>query len=71
MTNVNSFLDNKGEAKWQFLIFKHNQEQVQQAKKLSKQMGFVDFYTNYSDDHMSLVLVFGGYIGTIYVVGCF
>lgn len=49
MTNVNSFLDNKGEAKWQFLIFKHNQEQVQQAKKLSKQMGFVDFYTNYSD----------------------
>jgi len=47
MTNVNSFLDNKGEAKWQFLLFKHNQHQVEQAKKLSKQMGFSYFDLNY------------------------
>jgi len=41
--NVKSFLDAGGVAYWDFLVFKHNQHQVETAEKLSKQLGFVLF----------------------------
>ena len=56
MNNVQSFLMAGGEAKWDFLIFKHNEHQIEQAKALSKKLGFIDFrkkYTTRWDDFNS------------------
>lgn len=41
--NVKAFLDAGGVAYWDFLVFKHNQHQVETAEKLSKQLGFKMF----------------------------
>ena len=43
LENVKAFLDAGGEAYWDFLVFKHNQHQVETAEKLSKQLGFKMF----------------------------
>lgn len=49
MSNVESFMQHGGKGNWKFLIFKHNQHQVDQAKKLSEKIGFGDFIAEYSD----------------------
>ena len=49
VSNVKSFIDNGGEASWKFLIFKHNQHQIEEARQLSKRMGFVGFDATHSD----------------------
>jgi MoaA/NifB/PqqE/SkfB family radical SAM enzyme len=38
--NAKSFIQNGGNAIWQFIIFAHNQDQTEQAKILSKKLGF-------------------------------
>ena len=38
--NAKSFIDAGGCAEWDFIVFKHNQHQIEQAKKISKQLGF-------------------------------
>ena len=43
LENVKAFLDAGGVAYWDFLVFKHNQHQVETAEKLSKQLGFKMF----------------------------
>lgn len=43
MSNVEAFIKAGGKAKWDFLIFKHNQHQVEEAEELSKKMGFDHF----------------------------
>jgi MoaA/NifB/PqqE/SkfB family radical SAM enzyme len=43
MSNVEAFIKAGGKAKWDFLIFKHNQHQVVKAEELSKKMGFDHF----------------------------
>ena len=43
MDNVRTFIGNGGNAIWDMLIFKHNQHQVDDCEKLSKEMGF-DFF---------------------------
>lgn len=48
MENVQAFIQGGGRAVWQFLVFKHNQHQIQECKKLSEELGFVGFYTQYS-----------------------
>lgn len=48
MNNANAFIGNGGKAKWKFIVFKHNQHQIEQAKKLAKTMGFEDFIVEYS-----------------------
>ena len=45
MDNAKAFIDNGGVAEWQFLIFKHNEHQVEEARQLSKSIGFKRFYT--------------------------
>ena len=40
---MNSFISAGGRARWDYLIFEHNQHQVEQAKALSEQMGFENF----------------------------
>ena len=47
--NAKSFIDNGGRANWQFIIFKHNEHQVDEAKKLSQDMGFESIRFQYSD----------------------
>ena len=43
--NAQAFIDAGGEAIWKFIIFEHNQHQVEQAKERAKQMGFREFST--------------------------
>jgi MoaA/NifB/PqqE/SkfB family radical SAM enzyme len=43
MSNAKSFIDAGGKAEWDYLIFRHNQHQVLEAEKLSREMGFIDF----------------------------
>jgi MoaA/NifB/PqqE/SkfB family radical SAM enzyme len=49
LENAKVFIENKGNAHWQFIIFKHNEHQIDEARKLSKQLGFSNFFTMYSD----------------------
>jgi len=43
MENVQSFIGAGGEADWDFLLFKHNKHQVEQAEELSRKLGFKVF----------------------------
>lgn len=43
MKNCSAFIKAGGKAYWEFLVFEHNEHQVEDAKKLSKEMGFVEF----------------------------
>ena len=44
MERVATFISAGGQATWQFIRFKHNMSQVEQAESLSKEMGFVNFF---------------------------
>lgn len=55
--NVRAYLDNGGTAIWEFLIFKHNEHQIEEARALSKKLGFKEFvpkhtgrWKDYNDD---------------------
>ena len=41
--NVQAFIGAGGEADWDFLVFKHNRHQIDEAKALSKKLGFKRF----------------------------
>ena len=43
MENSQAFIDGGGKAEWEFLIFKHNEHQIDEARRLSKEMGFDKF----------------------------
>ena len=49
MENVRAFISAGGKAEWKFLIFKHNEHQLKEAKSLSKELGFNQFVSEYSD----------------------
>lgn len=49
MANAQSFIQAGGKATWQFIVFKHNEHQIQEAKKLSKDLGFAKIDFMYSD----------------------
>jgi len=42
MDNSDAYISNGGNAVWEFLTFKHNQHQIDQAKALAKSKGFSD-----------------------------
>lgn len=44
MERVRTFITAGGMATWQFIRFKHNMHQVEQARSLSKEMGFMNFF---------------------------
>jgi tetratricopeptide (TPR) repeat protein len=43
MQSVNSFIQAGGKAVWHYLIFEHNQHQVESARALAEELGFVEF----------------------------
>ena len=49
MKNVNAFIGSGGSANWNFLVFKHNQNQIEDAEQLSKELGFKNFEYAFSE----------------------
>jgi len=49
MDNADAFIKAGGKADWKWLLFKHNEHQVEEARTLAKKMGFDSFHTSYSD----------------------
>ena len=47
--NADAFIQAGGTARWQFIVFRHNEHQLKEAKKLSHKMGFKDINFTYSD----------------------
>lgn len=43
MQSVNAFIQAGGQAVWHYLIFEHNQHQVEEARALAEKLGFVEF----------------------------
>ena len=43
MENAKAFIDRGGYAKWDFIVFKHNEHQVDEARQLAMDMGFKKF----------------------------
>lgn len=43
--NARAFIEAGGVAEWSFIRFKHNEHQVDAARKLAEQIGFAKFYT--------------------------
>lgn len=43
MENAKAYIDAGGVAHWKFILFKHNQHQIEQAKELAEKMGFAQF----------------------------
>lgn len=43
MRNARAFIRAGGRAQWNFIVFKHNEHQVEQARELSKEYGFFNF----------------------------
>ena len=43
--NYRAFIEAGGKANWQFIVFEHNEHQLETAKQLAKQDGFKDFKT--------------------------
>jgi len=41
--NAQAYIDGGGIAHWDFIVFKHNEHQVEEAKNLAKKMGFKNF----------------------------
>ena len=44
IANVKAYNAAGGPSTWEYLVFGHNQHQVQEAKQLSEKMGFVNFF---------------------------
>lgn len=43
INNAKAFIQEGGRAQWDFIVFKHNEHQVKQAKRLSENLGFETF----------------------------
>ena len=43
INNVKGFINAGGKAKWDYLVFEHNEHQIQLAEQLSEELGFVEF----------------------------
>jgi MoaA/NifB/PqqE/SkfB family radical SAM enzyme len=65
--NARAFIDAGGHAVWQFILFKHNQHQLDQVKKLAKEYKFKDIDIIKSDrpNNFPVFNNKGKYIGTL------
>ncbi len=48
MKNVKAFIDAGGRARWDFIEFKHNYHQIEEARKIASAMGFEEFNIKYT-----------------------
>mgnify|MGYP001369249595 FL=1 len=55
MENAKSFIDAGGIAHWEYIVFEHNEHQVEEARRLSEQMGFQKFQVKTSSRFFSSV----------------
>ena len=44
MRSAESFIEAGGHAEWDFLVFRHNEHQVEEARELAANMGFKNFF---------------------------
>ena len=44
MRSAETFIEAGGRAEWDFLVFRHNEHQVEEARKLAEDMGFKEFF---------------------------
>ena len=44
MRSAEAFIEAGGRAEWDFLVFRHNEHQVEKARKLAEDMGFQEFF---------------------------
>lgn len=44
MRAAEAFIGAGGRAEWDFLVFKHNEHQVEEARRLAREMGFAEFF---------------------------
>ena len=51
--NMAAFCDAGGHAKWEFLVFKHNEHQLERAEQLSKMLGVKEFIVKKSGRYIS------------------
>lgn len=49
MDNVKAFIEHGGSANWEYLVFKHNQHQIDEARLFSKKLGFKKFSHSFSE----------------------
>lgn len=49
MSNVKSYINAGGNAVWKFIVFKHNEHQINEAKEQSQKIGFKNFKIQHSD----------------------
>jgi MoaA/NifB/PqqE/SkfB family radical SAM enzyme len=49
ISNIKAFTEAGGDARWKFIIFKHNEHQIEEAREFSKTLGFKSFGTSFSD----------------------
>lgn len=47
--NARAFIQGGGHAHWQFIVFEHNAHQIEQAEKISQDLGFDRFFVLYQD----------------------
>jgi MoaA/NifB/PqqE/SkfB family radical SAM enzyme len=52
MRNIKTYIDSGGYCDWKFLIFKHNEHQVEEAKELAKKLGVSKFTVEPSSREM-------------------
>lgn len=64
--NAKSFISAGGNATWKYIVFKHNQHQIEEARQLAKDLGFMDFQVQYSNRNF-----FGTTIWPVYIDGEF
>lgn len=56
MERVHTFIDAGGNATWQFILFDHNKHQLDQARSLSQELGFNQFFdTQAGRDYMPAI----------------
>ncbi len=48
LTNIKSFIENGGYARWDFIEFKHNYHQIKSAQKMASDLGFKEFNVKYT-----------------------
>ena len=53
--NAKAFIDAGGIAHWEYIVFEHNEHQVEEARRLSEQMGFQKFQVKTSSRFFSSV----------------